>query len=504
MVATLKRQLTDDEKAIVLGRFGRHCYANGHAIPDGEQVQFDHIRAHGLGGDSEVNNIAPMCAQHNREKSQLSLGDFRIKLQLDEFFASGDKLTLRHLLSFLTQQKRIDEFGGSVSITADGNTVTLDTASGLMTHTLYLCPITGWHYFYGTLDVSLLDSDDEADDSIGLQPRYLIKDKVFSLFRHFQRHPVLQPSIGRIAGSRIRLFDGQHKIAGLLLNNRKAFECKIYVDPDLRLLNETNIAAHDNFAQTRFYSSIMVGKLGAEFSKDFDDFKNLDQPSAKSEIAFFSYLLGRPDAMLTKAELNRRFRSYLYSSVLSHPENKLDPFVSRSNRGTDQQPITIDMLEKSIFARFLHREPTADGMASDTYRRDDELRNLVELCNMLVEGGLHGWNPKAPADDQNRRRLGRLFGSKSMMAWSELLWDAVCARLELYDSDEKMRVFYRPLSAEELSQVRKTVTRLYEWLRWVAPKEDQIDRVLSDKKSALKDWFRAHGLTSGYLMGASV
>ena len=86
MVATLKRQLTDDEKAIVLGRFGRHCYANGHAIPDDEQVQFDHIRAHGLGGDSELNNIAPMYAQHNREKSQLSLGDFRIKLQLDEFF----------------------------------------------------------------------------------------------------------------------------------------------------------------------------------------------------------------------------------------------------------------------------------------------------------------------------------------------------------------------------------------------------------------------------------
>jgi hypothetical protein len=51
---------------------------------------------------------------------------------------------------------------------------------------------------------------------------------------------------------------------------------------------------------------------------------------------------------------------------------------------------------------------------------------------------------------------------------------------------------------------RRRQTRLYEWQRWVAPKDDQIDRVHSDKKSALKDWFRAHGLTSGYLMGASV
>ena len=79
--------------------------------------------------------------------------------------------------------------------------------SGVMTHTLYPCPITTWHYFYATLDVSLLDSDDEADDSIGLQPRYLIKDKVFSLFIHFQRHPVLQNTARYTAMSATR-FNG--------------------------------------------------------------------------------------------------------------------------------------------------------------------------------------------------------------------------------------------------------------------------------------------------------
>ena len=214
--------------------------------------------------------------------------------------------------------------------------IKLDTQSGLLAHTLYKCPTTGWHYFYATLDVLLIDSDDEVDESVGLQPRYLIKDKVFSLFRHFQGHPVMQPSIGRMAGSHIRLFDGQHKIAALLMNNRTVFECKIYLDPDLRLLdNSRNIAAHDAFAQTRFYASIMVLKLGAEFSKDFEDFKNLEQPQLKSEHAFFAYLLNKPNTMLTKAELNRRFRAHLYRSVLSDTRNTLDKFVSRANRGTD-------------------------------------------------------------------------------------------------------------------------------------------------------------------------
>jgi hypothetical protein len=36
-----------------------------------------------------------------------------------------------------------------------------------------------------------------------------------------------------------------------------------------------------------------------------------------------------------------------------------------------------------------------------------------------------------------------------------------------------------------------------------APKDDQIDRILSDKKSAVKGWFKINGLTTGYLMGAT-
>ena len=94
--------------------------------------------------------------------------------------------------------------------------------------------------------VDILDSDDDEDNKLRLQPRFLIPEKVFELYRHFQRHPVLQPSIGCVSHSRVLLFDGQHKIASLLWNGRRIFECKIYLAPDLRLLNETNIAAHIN------------------------------------------------------------------------------------------------------------------------------------------------------------------------------------------------------------------------------------------------------------------
>jgi hypothetical protein len=502
MAVLLKRQLNDAEKTIILERYGRKCFANGHAIPEGEPLQFDHIHAFSTGGESELNNIAPMCAQHNKEKGALPLEDFRVKLRLDDFFRNGEKLTLKHLLQYLQKAKDLVAFAQPVAVSEIDGTAKIESASKVITSVLHQCPTTGWKYFYATLPVDLIDSDDDENHAMGLQPRYLIQDKVFKLFRHFQQHPVLQPSIGRLVESKIRLFDGQHKVAALLLNGRRNFECKIYLSADLRLLNQTNIAAHDNFAQTRFFSSIMVLKLGGQFGKDFEDYKALESEPAKTEAGFMAYL-SRLDGTLTVAELNKRFRSYLYSSVLDHADNKLKPLVSASNRGTDQHPLTMDMLQKSLFSALLYRDPLEDSMTTDAYKRDAEVTNMVTVLNMFYELALHAWNAEAGDKDDNQRRLQRLVRSKSMMAWAELFRDAICGKLDLQDAEDRARPLYRQLSDAETLQLRKVAERLVGWSRWRAPTDDDIDRVLSDNKTEVKDWFKKHGLTTGYLMGAS-
>ena len=101
---------------------------------------------------------------------------------------------------------------------------------------------------------------------------------------------MLQPSIGRFYKNKILVFDGQHKIAAMLWGGRKEFELKVYINPETQLLNQTNISAHDTFAQTRFFSSIMVAKLGSQFGKQFEDYKNLDDGSKKTEKGFIDYL----------------------------------------------------------------------------------------------------------------------------------------------------------------------------------------------------------------------
>ena len=223
MAITLRRQLDEDEKARILQLHGRKCFASGHDIPGGEVVHFDHIRAFADGGPSEMQHRAHVRdAQQSKRHSSPSRFP-RSVARLEEFFSGGDALTLKHLLDYLKKIDVIKSFGQNVVVNEnfDGDpSVRLDTAKTHHTHRLYTCPTTGWKYFYATLPVELLDSDDDDDTKWGLQPRYLIFDKVFDLYRHFQRHPVLQPSIGSIRKNRVLLFDGQHKIAALLWNGR--------------------------------------------------------------------------------------------------------------------------------------------------------------------------------------------------------------------------------------------------------------------------------------------
>ena len=481
---------------------GRRDFATGLPIPDGDEVQFDHIHAFSQGGDTDLNNIAPMSAETNRAKSALTLGDYRVKRRLDEFFRSGDRLTLGHLLAFLKRSQYIKSYGQVIEVVEADGRVDLRTEKGSTKHNLYTCPTTDWKYFYATVPVDIIESDDESDQSIGLQPRYLIPEKVFDLYRHFQRHPVLQPSLGRVVENRLKLFDGQHKVAGLLWAGRRDFEVKVYVTCNIRLLNQTNISAHDKFAQTRFYSSIMVMKLGSQFGADFDEYKKDEAEGVKSEAGFLKWLMRRDAGMRKKADQTTQFRSFLYNSVIEHADNRTKEYVSAGNKSTNERPLSIDMLSKSIFTCFMYREPVEDNMLTDGYKRSAEIENIVAFLNILYDLGLHGWKADAGRDDTEQRKLRRMFSSKSMMAWSELLADAVTARLELTDSDDKARPFYRDLTKVELDKVKVVVSRLFGWKFW-ADANDEIDRAIAGNKSAVKQWFRDHGLTTGYLLGAA-
>lgn len=501
MAITLKRQISEEEKDQIIKQHGRICFATGHPIADDETVHYDHIKAYSQGNSSDLSNIAPMCEKHNKQKGTLSLHDFRTKILIDELFAPGNHLTLQDELKFLKEKGRIKNYGESVVIkNQTDDSIEIEFSNKPHRYSLHKCVITGWRYFYAPLPVDIINSDDDDDKETGLQPRYLIADKIFNLFRHFQNHPVLQPSLCRIRNDKVLTFDGQHKIAAMLWEGHKKFECKVYIDPDIRILNETNISAHDKYAQERFYSSILINKFGKQFSSEFKSYKNEEDGKPKTEEGFMQYL--RNAHHYTTSDINRRFRSWLYDSVINDEKNKMAPYISKANRRADVAPITMDMLQKSILG-FMYKEPVSDGITSSRYLRDDEINNMIHLCNFLVSESLYLWDATRGVNHPQQIRLKRIFGSKSMMAWAELLKDSITAKMELHDGDEKEKMFYRKIDENDLNKIKIIVRRLVGWKMWDSPPRSEIDTILGSNKTAIKDFIKEKNLTTGYLMGAN-
>ena len=83
-------------------------------------------------------------------------------------------------------------------------------------------------YFYGRVPISWLENDDQE----GLQPRVIDYKRLIALRDHLLNHAQLAPSISRLVGNRLKLFDGQHKLAAQVLNGASEIDVKVYVSPE--------------------------------------------------------------------------------------------------------------------------------------------------------------------------------------------------------------------------------------------------------------------------------
>ena len=126
----------------------------------------------------------------------------------------------------------------------------------------------------------------------------------------------------------------------------------------------------------------------------------------------------------------------MYNSVLQTQDNRLTNFISKGNRSSDEKPLTMDQIRKSIFGNFLYEHPVDDDLSTNLYKRDQEIDNVVTFMNLLHDQALQNWNPAAGRNDAEQWRFRRLFGSKPTMAWSELLRRGVC-QAELTDREDQ-------------------------------------------------------------------
>ena len=183
------------------------------------------------------------------------------------------------------------------------------------------------------------------------------------------------------------MFDGQHKAVARILLGSKRIVLRLFINPNLDRLIETNTNAGSTLRQIAFDKSIMrqlnntlyyetIARYQKEhgYNSDYFDF---------SESQLVAYFKGE----------NANIRKYIIDSIkhtITHsPENKLKAFIDFEGKSKNL-PISYSAFEKTFLSTFIDSKLILDTNLN--YKIDEgenprevEITQIIKLLNIIAE-----------------------------------------------------------------------------------------------------------------------
>ena len=497
----MKRQLSDVEKTQVrnqqLAADGSlRCFISGEVIGDTEEIEFDHILPFSKQGDTDISNIRIVKKIYNRRKSDQSLYEVRDNLKLEWLF-NDKKNNIK--LQDIFQLKEIEKKSFHTVINSDE--ITIDDGIDKRKFALQFDKILNVKYFYGSIPIKWLENDDQE----GLQPRVIDYKRLISLRDHLKDHPQLAPSIARLIDNRIKLFDGQHKLAGQVLNNILEVDLKAYIAPAepekskelFDTLMITNLDAHSKYKQIPFYTSTLLDRLSVIYKEMLYEFTSTKRVETHSEANFINFLVSekqhsRPDA-------KNMLKSAIQVNALELSAIKEFTAIASKDAG---YALSIDLLKTAIFPNTLYLDPSTSNFKSVGDFRDSELENFKEIAGLLVEcGHLQDWVPNIRGKSLTSIQLKarRIWHKGSVLTWSPYLKSILGIAFNFVTNEDREKLLYRHLITQnEKERIKTCLTRLFSHNMWDEP-EGEIDSLLVSAKRQ-DDLFNRKGLSEKYVL----
>ncbi|WP_221792221.1 hypothetical protein [Aquisediminimonas sediminicola] len=497
----MKRLLTDSEKLEVRKQQSDsdgilRCFISGQIIGDDDHVEYDHIQAFSKDGETSLSNVRIVLKELNRRKSADSLYDVRDNLRLERLFQDRkNNIRLQDIFELKDIEKR------TTAAVKSGNQISIDDGATKLSFPLYQDGILDVPYFYGRIPICWLENDDQE----GLQPRVIDYKRLIAIRDHLKSHPQLAPSIARLLGNKLKLFDGQHKLAAQVLNNQAEIDIKVYVSPtsDERAkrlfdgLMITNLEAHSKLKQVPFYTSTLLDRLSVIYKEMLDEFISDTAPEDHSEECFVRFL--STNKSFTSLQSKDMLRSAIKVAALESSE--LKQYVAAASKDASY-PLTMDLLEKTIFRACLYLEPSSARFTCERDHRNAEAANFAALSAILVaETGIANWvtHTKGKSLSNEQLKARRIWHKGSVLTWAPYLKSILFYALHCMTSEDREHLLHRPdIDHARLEVIRSCLKRLFAHPMWDDP-DSEIDSLLVSARKQ-EDLFNRKGLTEKYVI----
>jgi hypothetical protein len=493
-----RRQLSSEEQVILKNKQTEKgllkCFISGQIISEDDEIQFDHIKPISKGGTNELNNFAVVLKEFNQRKSDLSLYQIRDNLKLETLFSNNPKgVDLEAFLKFIGIKKR------HFSVATEGDTIVLNDGTKKLTSFLQKDEVLNEYYFFAKICSEWIDNDNTE----GLQPRIILYKKLVGLRDHLNKSPQLLPSIARLHQGRIKSFDGQHKLAAQILNDRTAIDFKVYISPDdqtrakklFEELMRANLDAHTKLAQEPFYTSTLYERLDVIHREKLMEYLNTPQSNPHTESDFVSFLSTTEGTDKKKAKEIIK-SSFIIQAIKCTVFNEFTAEASKDSKF----PLTVDTLKKFILPNLLYLEPSNSSLGSNQDYRQEELENLKLVAKMICQNGkLNDWVSKKELSDY-QRKIKRIWYKGSVITWAPFLKSILSTALDFKTQGHHDKKLYRPkIEQYQLERINTCLDRLFNHQMWDAPEGTQIDSLVGVAKKQT-EFFEKQGLSEFYVV----
>ena len=355
-----------------------------------QSFDIDHKIPLNIGGKDEVVNFVLTHGGCNRSKQDQNL---EVARTIASYEAIKD--------SVFEEDKRspdlndiLTHYGGSsktLNIKIGNDLVTYaynNESAKTYTSTVFTDSLSGFKSFFINLPIEYLYHDEK-----GLNPRPLSENVKKLIKEFYNKHPQLHIGLGRIdsdgaKNKKVFIFDGQHKSAASVLLGIRSILLRVFIDPNIQVLAETNEKAGTTLKQVPFDKSVQrnLGNTILQWKiENYQSRKGLDKDNyAFSEQDFINFYRGE----------GREVKTYILDSVRHrvtiHSNNNLMKFVSLGGKGK-VLPLSYSAVEKTFFATFLSKD-LLDVRPFDSSQRQQEIDNLVKFMNIVAEKICNGYD----------------------------------------------------------------------------------------------------------------
>jgi hypothetical protein len=442
---------------------------------DPKQIEPDHRVAEkeGSGGATTLANLYLAHTSCNRRRGNLT---FEVAHPIIKFMVWAEHRPAVQFTDVVAQFVK----GGNqkAQLRMEGDDAVLQAGDHTSRCTTTEDPATKTKYFFAEVPITHIRNDDKT------QPRWIEPDHVRQLAIDFSKHPVHEPSNCRLVGSdgdvvELLQFDGQHKTTAQILLGRTIVPMKIYVNPDIAMIQELVVQIQQGIKKLPLSTSDTLRKLGDVLRARLETYAT---PPGKfrSEKGFID-----AQPLELQKQVKKELFGDLQRAILFDDANTLRDYVSKGQ--TSERPLSDKVAITKLIDPFMCPQLLQDNIDHSSYGRDQERRTIVLILNTIVANILKAkWDGGDKAD---RRRVQNFFYQGSIGWWVNKVLIPATRICLLVPEEKKERMFLEQLDDEKQARLIKLVETLCSWDIWSTEAPDALKAMRSNTAKSVAEVF---------------